>query len=136
MRRIGRRRFECGGQDAFYVGIRYFPGHAGPRLVEQSIQATGQKSAAPFADGLFRDVHVPRNRGCRFTGGAPQDQPRAQGQRLGRCRAARPAFERFAFLGRQHNGSNGSAQSHRRVLLVAEYDGRPKLVSRISNSPH
>ncbi len=33
-------------------------------------------------------------------------------------------------------GCNGSAQSHRRVLLVAEYDGRPKFVSRISDSRH
>jgi hypothetical protein len=83
VRRIARRRFQRRRQDPFHVGIGDLPRHARPRLVEQAIQAAGQKSAAPFTDGLFRHVHVPRNRSRGFAASAPQHQPRAQGQRLG-----------------------------------------------------
>jgi AraC-like DNA-binding protein/CheY-like chemotaxis protein len=136
VRRIVRHRFQRRRQDALHIGIGDRARHARTRLVEQPIQTAHQKATAPFADRLLRDVDVPRNRGRGFTRGAAQHQTRAQGQGLRRGRAARPPFERFAFLGRQHHRSHGSAQSHRRVLLVAEYDGRPKYVSRISNSPH
>jgi hypothetical protein len=38
MRRVARRRFERGDQDAFDIGISDFPGDAGPRVVEQPIE--------------------------------------------------------------------------------------------------
>lgn len=123
------------GQDAFHVGIGDFPRYAGARFVERPIQATREESAPPFAYPLFRDVHVPSDRGGRFNSRASQHASRSQSQRLCRRRPARPALERLSFICRQYDWGTGRPVRIRRVPLVAEYDDRPKLVSRVSNSP-
>jgi MacB-like periplasmic core domain/FtsX-like permease family len=136
MRRITRRRFEGRGQGALDIGIGDLPRHARTRFVEQPVQAPGEKPTAPLPDRLFRHVDITRDRGRRFAGRAAQHQTSPQGQGLGRCGAACPTLKGVSFIGGQHNRGHRSACSHRRVLLVAEYDSQPKLVSRISNSPH
>ena len=126
------RRLECRRQHAFHVGIGNLPRHAGARLVEQAVQSAREESPAPLADRLLRDMDITRDRRRRFAGRTPEHQPGTQGDGLRGRRTARPALECLAFISRQHNPRYGSAQSHRRVPLVAEYDGRSKLVSRIS----
>ncbi len=90
VRRIARRRFEGGGQDAFHISIGDFPRYARPRFVRQPVKPLREESATPFADHLFRDLDIPRDRGGCFAGRTSQHESRSQRQRLGRCRTAHP----------------------------------------------
>ena len=108
-------------------------------LAEEGFRLLGRLDEAPHADRLDRLPPLERVRAIfwRFYEFSRQHPQYFALMFVDRTvpRISRE-FERFAFFGGQHKGSNGSAQSHRRVLLVAEYDGRRIFISRISNSPH
>ena len=123
-----------GGRFDFGVGNR--ARDAWPRFVQQPGDSLSEEATAPFADGRSRHALTASDDRVGLALGRAQDDPRAQGDRLRRGPTTRPLLEGRLFVSGQHEWRQRSAQSHRRVLLVAEYDGPTKVVSRISDSGH
>lgn len=116
---VARRRFERRRQYALDVGVGNLSRNTGTRLVEPSVRRRRDKSAAPFADRVLDYMQIASDRRGGPAGRTAENQSCPQRESLGRRRTARPAFEQVSFVSRQHNRRCRSAQSHRRVALVA-----------------
>ena len=122
MGRVARRRFERRRQYALDVGVGNLSRDTRTRLVELSVRRRRDKSAGPFADRVLDCMQIASDRRGGLAGRTAESQSCPQRESLGRRRTARPAFEQVSFVSRQHNRRCRSAQSHRRVALVAVYE--------------
>ena len=112
VRGVGRLALQRLHDDALDLGVVDLARDARPRLVEQPVETTLDKTLAPFADGLRRHPLVRRHRLVAQARGAAEHDPRPQRQSLSRLAALRIAFENAGNLTRQFDLSDWATGPH------------------------
>src|SRR5688572_5921164 len=82
------------------------------RFIEQSIEAFGNKPAAPLSHTLFGQAHLFSDRRVRFGTRTQQNDPRSLRQGLRRLGPSCPLLQRSTFLGAQDQTWNRTSSSH------------------------
>ena len=95
---VVRCRLQCQSDDYLHVGVGDLAGRTRPRLVEQPVQASLDKSTTPLPHGLGRESHLSTDSLVGLTFGAAKYQPGALGQRLGRLPTRYQSLQGFSFL--------------------------------------
>ena len=108
VRGVGRFRFQCLHDQALHVVVRNAPGGTRPWLIEQSVQALGEKPPAP-ANSLPRDPQLRRDRRRGPTARAPHNDPCALRQSLRGRATTCPLFEPCPLAGADDHADRADA---------------------------
>ena len=136
MGRVSRLALQGSRQHRFHVGIGHRARRARPRLVQQPIQARGQKAGPPLAHGLLRQPQVVRHPGVALARRAAENHSRPLCQRLCGAGPPSPALQRLPLIDGDLQGRNRSSCAHGRSPFTTENAHHTQFVSIISGTGH
>ena len=131
--RAARRTFQRPGHDGLDLRVTDRPRRAGPRFVQQPLNALVDEPLTPAADGRLRHAELLGHRRVVESRRTRQNNACSARKLRGRARPMRHRVERLSLLLRHHQRCLGSSHD---LPPVALYDERQLVIYIISGTGH